>query len=73
MNTLGELYDALAEIRAAEKAVADARRSVSHGGNEDTMRWKHSDVAYRIDELDRLRSRPLSETDIFIADFFEAS
>lgn len=67
MKTLGELLDALDEIKAAELTLGKARQSILHGGNEDTMRRKYRAVQDAEEEVQRLRDRPL---DPFIAQFF---
>lgn len=73
MKTLGDLIDALDEIKAAELRLDKARKSILHGGNDGTMRCKHAAVLDCQEEVLRLRDQPLLfEQDIesFIEAFF---
>lgn len=70
MKTVGDLYDKLKAIEAAEDEVRKAGIAIGHGGNEATMRAKHehlNDAHYR---LSLLRDEPLYEADRFVAEFF---
>lgn len=57
--TYGDLLDALDEIKQAELELNKARMAVLHGGNEDTMRWKHQQVEHFERCVAELRARPL--------------
>jgi hypothetical protein len=61
VHTVGELYDLLDGITRAEEAVESARLSIRHGGNADTMRWKHQALADAESYVETLRNRSLLE------------
>ena len=70
MKTLGDLYDALKEIKQAEDEARKAGLAIARGGNEATMRAKHERLHDAHEWVARLRDRPLDPVDQFIADFF---
>lgn len=61
--TLGELADLLQELKTAEQEVEDAKLSLRHGGNADTMERKRMMLDYCEGVLDRMRDTPLTFTE----------
>lgn len=57
--TLGELIDMIREVERAEDAVASSELAIVHGGSEETMRRKRSVLSMDMDDLEKLRNRPI--------------
>ena len=52
---LGELWDRLREVDDALEEVAEAERSLGHGGSPETLRIKRERLADAQDRVARLR------------------
>lgn len=57
--TLGELYDALNEVRQAEKELENAMQQLGYGGDKDTMARKRQYVDHCQYVLIDVRAREL--------------
>ena len=63
MLTIGELYDSIQEILAAERALSDAESRLDDGGDAYTLQFKREAVERAKQHLANLRSEPIQLDD----------
>lgn len=57
--TLGELYDKLKAIKAAERYVQEAMDALAHGGAPETIQRKTDQLQFEADRLESLRDEEI--------------
>lgn len=61
--TVLQIVGIVKKYEELEKAVADAQRAIAHGGNEDTMRWKHEALEQAVREIKEFVKDPAHTVD----------
>lgn len=57
---LGNLMDLVQEHSDLKQRVADAELAIQHGGNAHTMKCKHEQLQFCVDELELFRGQPIN-------------